>query len=297
MSYRQDKLDNGPRRSLPLQAIVTLALGHPAHLIGWGVFCFSMIFWWNFGAESDWITVFRFAAATESTQGRVTELEETNMSEGGSDDSPGTPIYRVTFQYREPGGEWLQTHGHTLGRQHTTGEEVEVEYLAKNPRIARIKGARVKPFGPWAALIGLLPIGALFTVLIGLGLGLRNLRVVRRGELVRGRLVDKSPTNTTINNRRVFKLTFEFLDRGGNAHRTSIKTHHPEKLEDDAEELLFYDPAHPEHACARDAMPGGVSVNADGSFRAVGPGRATMALLIPPLCLLPHVLVLMARTG
>jgi hypothetical protein len=114
---------------------------------------------------------------------------------------------------------------------------------------------------------------------------------------VRGRLVDKSPTNTTINNRRVFKLTFEFLDRDGNAHRTSIKTHHPENLEDDAEELLFYDPAHPEHACARDAMPGGVSVNADGSFRGVRPGRATMALLIPPLCLVPHVLVLMARLG
>lgn len=297
MSYRSAKHDSGTKRQLPVRAAYALAFGHPAHLIGWGVFGFTMIFWWVFGAESDWITVFRFAAATETTQGQVTEVTETNMSEGGSDDSPGTPIYRVTFQYREPGGQWLQSNGHTLGREHTGGEEVEVEYLADNPRIARIKGARVKPWGPWAALIGLLPIGAMFTVLVGLWLGLRDLRVVRRGELVRGRLVDKQPTNTSINKQRVFKLTFEFLDRNGNAHRTAIKTHNTGALEDDAEELLFYDPAHPEHACARDAMPGGVSMNADGSFRGMVSLRPLMALVIPPLCLVPHVLVYLSRLG
>lgn len=285
------------RPSISLVARMAVAFGHPAHLIGWLVFGASMIAWWTFGSQSEYITIFRFLAPTETTSGKIVEITETGMSEGGSDDTPGTPIFRIRYQYFEPSGEPLLATGHMLGQKFKLSQIVQVEYLQSNPRQARVVGGRIRSFGPWAGLVGLIPIGALTTMLYGLRLGWRNAALATRGRVTLGRLVHKEPTNTTINNRRVFKLTFEFIDANDNSQRTEVRTHFPEKLEDDAEEWIIYDPSNSERAFALDAMPGGVRFDSAGNYTGVSLQRLALVLLLPPICLLPHVLVVIVKLG
>ena len=62
---------------------------------------------------------------------------------------------------------------------------------------------------------------------------MRAIRLFKNGELTKGKLILKVPTNTKINEQTVYKLTFRFKDKLGNEFSVSDKTHLPDLLEYD----------------------------------------------------------------
>lgn len=286
---------SGPSRGIPPGAAVTIAFGGIFNGIGWGVFGFAMIFWWLFGTQADLASHFQFDERTRTTTGRVVEVTQTSYSEGGSKSTPGTPIFRYDFEYDLGDGVARRDTCYTRGQQHHNGAAVTVEYVLLSPPVARIQGARRKVFGAETLFVAIFPLVGLGLIAGGTLAGLRTLAVLRRGRLAMGRLVDRKPTNTTINKQRVYALTFEFNDDKGRPQRATIRTHHTHKVEDEAEERLFYDPQNPWRARMADLLPRGISVQPDGSLHFRG-GTLQLALAVglPLVVLVVHGLVAVA---
>ena len=141
-------------------------------------------------------------------------------------------------------------------------------------------------------LFGLMPIifplVGLCLMTVGLRKGIRGNRLLAIGHQTTGKLKSKVATSTKINNRTVFKLTFEFTAADGIGYEAVGKTHKPEKLEDEAEEPLLYNPILPSYVVMLDALPGSPRIDANGDIRAGSPVTALMCLAIPTVTVLGH---------
>ena len=150
--------------------------------------------------------------------------DKTSFSEGGSEHTDGTPIYahRYHFTYQGQSYEGVSYH---LGARLRRTSTVTIEFPAGRPERSRIQGMRTAPFGWPALFVVVFPlIGAGF-VLGTLWSGWNRVYLLKHGELRPGKLVDKQPTNTSINDQTVYKLTFEFETSLGQAAQTIVRTH------------------------------------------------------------------------
>jgi hypothetical protein len=282
----------GATRDVPLALRLSLTMGGALSFVGWGVFGFGMIFWWVFGATADISSWWVFSGDVARAQGHVTRIEQTNFSEGGGKNKPGVPIYRVAYTFLSADERSHSGYSYVVGGASQGAEGVvEVEYLPDDPATSRIKGWRRKPNGMGAIFVVLFPAVGLALALLGIVKGLRRARLLRVGRPAFGRLVDKQPTNVKINNRPVMKLVFEFKDEKGATHRAEARSHVPEKLEDDADEPLVYDPANPSQAQLLDELPGTVRIGAGGRIDGEHSLRGLLGLGLAVLVLGAHGLV------
>jgi flagellar basal body rod protein FlgC len=101
-------------------------------------------------------------------------------------------------------------------------------------------------------------------------------------------LKSKEPTSTRVNNRPVYKLTFEFRADDGGIYEVVSKTHLPHLLEDEAEEQLVYDPRHPAHAVMMDNLPGSPDIDEMGYIHSAGFRSGVLPLILPGLTMFVH---------
>ena len=66
------------------------------------------------------------------------------------------------------------------------------------------------------------------------------------------------------------------------------KTHRPEVLEDEEQELLLYDPSRPGYAVMLDNLPGNPRIDSAGDIRAGSAASALLVLVIPATALIGH---------
>lgn len=216
-----------------------------------------------------------FAGPLVTVEGRVLRLEPTNVRVNDRD------VVAVHFEY-QLGDRPHRGVSYTSTAAPAPESVVPVEVVRGQPRHARIRGLRTAMFPSFAAFVLIFPaIGAAF-VLVGLWLGARKVRLLRHGKLARGRVVDAQPTNTKINNQRVHRVTFAFVDGAGRERTAVLRTHRLHAISDQADELLLYDPAGP-GIVAWDLLPSRPEVDRDGHFEAVGLGRLVPVLLPPTL--------------
>lgn len=267
------------RKRVPLSTRLAVTFGGFTVQFGALFFAFGMIFWWVFGAQSDVTSWFHFMGDLSSTAGRVVSVENTGISEGGSDSSPGTPIYRVSYEYYA-GPVLFSGDCYGTGFSPEPGSVVTVEYVANDPAVSRIEGTRKSAIGFWGIFVAVFPAVGLAFMGVGLMRNARTARILKEGRLARGRLVAKEPTNTRINNRTVYRFTFEFEDESGASHQVSGRTHNTHLLEDDETERIIYDPGAPERGVLVDTLPGKPGVDANGSIQGVGV-RALVLMLLP----------------
>lgn len=273
-------------RSMPVSLAVAVAFGGVLPLIGWIVVGFTLIFCWVFVGQSDVASLYQFRGSLMNTTGQVTAVHETNSSEND------TTIYEYVFEYEISPGMPITDRCYTPGKKYDVGMQVPVEYVPQTPPVARIKETRKAPFGVAVLFVLLFPMIGFGLIAGGYAMGLRTLSVLRRGKFTTGRLVDKQGTNTTINNRRVYALTFEYTDDKGVVRRGTTKTHLTEAAEDNEAERLFYDPQNPETVRLVDLLPGKPQVNDKGEIEyAAGSGAFLRAVLLPGLVLGIHGLV------
>ncbi len=271
---------NRIRRVVPWSTRVVVLFGGGLAAMGWFFFAFGMIFAWIFGARGDYSSAFVMRGKLETTTALVTAVRDTHFSEGGGKHSKGTPIFACDYQFHHAGADHEGT-SYRRGGGAKTGDRVSVEFPAGRPDHSRLRGMRRAPFGPAVAFVFIFPALGLGFVLPALWRGWKNLGLLTVGEITTGRLINKEPTNMRVNNRVVYKLTFEFTDANGLKREAVAKTSLTEKLGDEGAEKMFYDPRNPAHATLLDNLPGKQALTERGELRGCSLGAVTWALLGP----------------
>lgn len=265
-----------PPRVVPVSSRLAQLFGGPFNLVGWLFFAFGSLFVWVFAPMAD-LSAFRFQGAPVMTEGRVTACTATNMSENKR------KVYKIAFVYAGPDGREASGASYTTDGCPSTGEAARVELGSGG--FARLEGYRGAPFSFWVLpFVSIFPTVGLCFAVFGFKEGRRRARLLEQGLLAKAKVAAKEPTNTSINNQRVWKMTLEFTDRSGVVRRADVKTEHPQLLEDDERETVLYDPEHPTDAAALDVLPGGVQAASDGTLEPAG--RSGWLSLLAPLAAL-----------
>lgn len=276
-----------PPRPVPLSLTVVNFFNGAAQ-IGWFVFGFGMIFFWAFAGNADFSAITFRGAIAEAT-GKVTRVADTGASQNEQ------TVYAHHYEF-SVAGERFSGKSYTSGGGPAVGDEVTIEYKESNPQRSRIAGARMAQFGPWAAIVTIFPLIGFVVLYFATRMGVRRNHVLRTGLFTTGTLVGKEPTNMTVNKRRVWELTFEFTDRTGRKCEAKAHSSDTDRLEDEAQEPLLYDPDDPTKAYVLDEAPARPKLDPDGQLEG-RPIAAIFALIIPGLVIVGHGLLLMIKVG
>ena len=263
-----------PPRPVPFLLRAQVLFGGIFSFIGWIFFAFGMGFAVVFGSFADVTSWYHFRGPVGTANGTVIEVKETSASENN------VRIYAYKYSFRAEGADY-EGVSYLPGRQHEPGEAVVVEYVEGNPALSRIRGMRRAEFGPWVLFVLVFPLVGFIFILVSLRGGLKANRLLTHGKLAWGELVSKEPTNTRINNRVVYKLTFEFQPEEGGHAQAVARSHMPEKLQDEKRERLLYDPFHPETAVLLDSLPASPAIDLTGNLQARSTVVAALTLLLP----------------
>jgi len=271
-----------PPRRVPL-SLMLVNLFNLFAQIGWFVFGFGMIFAWVFLGNADFSFV-TFRGPHAQSTGRVTSVEATGSSQNDQ------AITANHYEFSVAGSRFSGT-SYTNTDSKSAGDEVTIEYDEKHPERSRIAGMRRGQFGPLVMLVLIFPfIGALFIVFATLS-GFRRNHLLRHGLLSTGKLLGRERTNVTVNDRPVWKLTFEYLARDGQRHEATASTTDTARLEDEAQEPLLYDPARPSVAYVLDEAPARPQFESNGDLRG-RPLPGLLSAIIPGLVIFCNLLVL-----
>jgi hypothetical protein len=270
-----------PPRAVPLPLRLQVLFGGILNLFGWIFFGFGMIFFWAFAMNSDLTSFARFRGPLETATGVVVHSYATNASENKR------RIYGHEYAFEYNGRDY-QGVSYATGRQIPAGLSAQIEFPAGNPEVSRIQGMRRGMFGPAVVFVVIFPFVGLCFLVFGLRSGLRAAHLLGNGQLAFGTLASKVPTNTRVNNQTVYKLTFDFATDDGRRAQAVARSHQPHRLEDEARECLFYDPARPERAVLFDSLPGSPRITSSGNFDPEWTATALLSLLPVLLTVLGH---------
>jgi hypothetical protein len=274
-----------PPRRVPI-SLELASIFNGISQFGWLFFGFGMIFFWVFVGHADF-SVVTFRGDIAQTTGKVVRVEETGASENE------TAVMANHYEY-SVAGQRLSGTSYTTGADVSPGQEVTVEFAQGNPLRSRIAGMRRAQFGPWISFVGIFPLVGLLILYFAMKSGFRRAQLLRRGVLTTGKLIDKEPTNVTVNDRRVYELTFEFTARDGRRCEAKARTSDPSRLEDEHAEPLLYDPEETSRAYLLDEVPGRPEI--DGTGELVGhPMRAVLLMIVPGLVIGGHVLYFVTK--
>lgn len=263
-------------RSLPITLIVRSLFGGFLSQFGWLFFSFGMVFVWVFDAGGGVVEAIRFMGGTETVQGEVMASMGTSMSVNER------PVYRNDFRFELADGTEYRNISYQTGSFLDAGQSVDIEYLTRNPRVSRIVGLRTTPAGLGVVFVFLFPLIGAVLGSVGLRSGLKMMRLMSQGRLTRGTLLTKEATSTRVNEQPVMKLTFGFEDEYGETHHAVARSHRPERLEDEAMELVIYDPRSPADAAVLDELSCQPRVDPEGRFTATKHGIPTALYLLLP---------------
>ncbi len=169
-----------PPRPVPM-GVRCLLLSNVAAMFGGIFFLVGCVFTAIFGGATAPLSGMRLSMSHLETGGRLVGVVKTNFSEGGGEDSPGTPIYRCDFTFRLTDGREFKGRSFTLGHRYTAPANVTIEYYPGDPTISRIRGTRIAPFPPWALFVLVFPIVGLAVLVTSLAHGYRKIRLLRNG--------------------------------------------------------------------------------------------------------------------
>jgi len=276
-----------PPRHVPLSLRILNFFNAPAQF-GWIFFGFGMIFFWAFALNGDYSFI-NFRGPLASGKGRVTSVVDTSASENKS-------RVRASHYEYSVAGKTLSGTSYSTGAAPAEGDEVTVEYSPDNPGRSRIAGMRRAMFGPGVSIVSLFPFIGLVVLVPTTLLGIKRNRLLREGMLAMGTLTNKEPTNMTVNKRPVYKLTFDFAARDGRRYEAIARTSLTERLEDEAQEPLLYDPSNPAKAYLLDEAPARPQFEMNGELRG-RPAAALASLVFPVLVIGGHGLVVLFKLG
>jgi hypothetical protein len=269
-------------RVVPINTLIHVILGNTYSVIGFIFVAFSWIFCVIFIGSMD-TSSFSFSDDSPITQGIVSNIEETSSSENKR------RIYAYTFDYQANRRKYSDI-SYQSNSNVNVGDTVQVEYLADKPEVARIQGMRRSEFGMTVLFVLIFPIIGWIFAGLGIQKGLSFVKLLKHGELTTGKLISSEPTSTRINNRTVYKMSFEFTTKEGKKYNAVANTHLTELLEDEEREQILYMPDNPEKSTALDGMTGSPRLKNDNEWQAMDGGKALLYAIPPVIFVLELIL-------
>jgi hypothetical protein len=262
---------------------IPLLVGGATGFIGWFFLGFGMIFFWVFAMHTDPTARWAFRGELVSVPGTVIDTHDTHFRQG--EDGPSIYAYRYQFTYE---GQSYDGVSYREGAQAEAEVAVTVEFPPGRPERSRIRGMHSAPVPAFALFVVLFPLIGMLFVVGRWRSGWRSVRLLKHGSLAEGKLVSQEATGTTINDQRVYRLTFAFETDLGQQAQIVVKTHETQRLLDDALETLLYDPTRPSCGTTMDHLPGLPRIDERGQIAVHSTVGAYFALVLPALTLIGH---------
>ncbi|CAN1211359.1 hypothetical protein TUMEXPCC7403_14250 [Tumidithrix helvetica PCC 7403] len=195
----------------------------------------------------------RISDRDPQTNGKITEIISTNTKVNRQ------RIYEYRFTYSVQSQDFYGA-SYDVRNNLAQGDTVLVIYANTDPQISVIKGMSSSAMPIWVLFVVMIfPATGLGFLIFTCITGLKNIRLLEYGEVAYGKLLSSEPTSGRINNRIVYKMTFEFTV--SNEKRIAIaQTHKPENLRDERGERLVYDRGNPSNALLIDSLPAEVKL-------------------------------------
>ena len=236
-------------REISLWMKIMIWFSDVLNVIGLVFFLFSIPF----------VLVFVFLSSSSPTsfyendptvKGAISDIRSTNSSVNEE------TVYEYEYSYSTPdGGEHIGI-GYANGSELGVGDEIDVKYKRDNQELSEVDSLRDSEFPGWIGFIVLIfPLIGIAMLYFGTKKTINAIRILSYGEIAHGKYLTMEATNTKINNKTVYDLTFEFTAKDNNVYKTHAKTHKYQNLQDDEFEKLVYDRDDPENAVLIDALP------------------------------------------
>jgi Protein of unknown function (DUF3592) len=236
-----------PPRSVPFTVIcsamfgITGVLGAIFLISG---LCFTIVFTQGYRPIDD----VRIAVSQTTSQGVVTDVTQTNSTEND------VWVYQYDFAFTAKNGKHVTGRSYSTGERWSVGDRVTIEYVPEEPSIARIKGARSSLFAPWVLFVLVFPA-------VGAGMfgwtafsGLRQVRLLRYGEVADARILGRRPTNVEVNGAPVMAYSYEIRTKTGETFNGTAKSLPKEQIGDEESEPALYLPSNPGRSTLVDAI-------------------------------------------
>lgn len=263
-----------PPRAIPTSLRYRVLMGGVWTMIAWPMLAIGGFLSTVFVGNSELATWFRFATALATTEGVVVGSESTNMRHNSDD------VLLVEFHYSVNAQDYVG-RSFTQQRPPENDAVVTIEYAVNKPETSRIIGMRTAPFPAIAGLTLILPFIAVALLLIGYLSGSKKLRLMRDGSSAWGLLTDRHPTNSRINNRRVYRLTFSFVDETGTRRTATDRSHRNEFFDDKVTRHVLWDP-HSKECCIAELIAGKPKI-ANGAWQPIPSARLTLSFVLPAI--------------
>lgn len=218
----------------------------------------------------------------KSVEGIATGFVELDASEGD------VPVFENYYTFKSDAGMEYEGVSYATGQRVLKGDALIIEYPPGKPQHSRIKGMRRKTFSPLVTFVVIFPLVGLVFIFLGLKRSVRALKLLRRGILTKGVLISKTRTNTRINGRVVYKMSFRYKDNQGTEYIRTEKTPNPYFLKDQKEEKLLYLRSRPSYAIMLDALPASAVLNNYDLIESQPLLRVIFLMFIPAATIFGH---------
>lgn len=241
-------MGNPTFRHIPISTRLIILFWGFRSQFGWAFFGFGLIFFWAFATNAD-LSFSNDGEGMITVEGFASGCVEMDASEGY------ISVFENYYRFKSDAGDQYEGVSYATGQRVLIGETLFIEYPQGKPQYSRIKGMRRKTFSPIVMFVVIFPLVGLIFILFGLRRSVRILRLLRNGILTKGVLISKTRTNTKINGRVVYKMSFRYRDDEGTEYVRTEKTHIPYFLKDQKEEKLLYLRSKPSYAVMLDSLP------------------------------------------
>jgi hypothetical protein len=219
-----------------------IMFGNTIMIMGILFFLFGSIFPFIIGTQIDFKSAFASNADNVTTQAVITSRTKTDTRVNKH------RVYEYMYDFKTADGKTVSGTSFSSTSLHKEGDSVTIQYSQK--------GMSSSAIPIWVLpLTCIFPFIGLIFVIVSIRNGRKNIFLVQNGILTAGTVTKKERTNTRINNNYVYKVFFQFKSQDGSQQEAFVKTHKIDRILDEKEEKLVYDPNKPTEAMLIDALP------------------------------------------
>lgn len=277
---------NPAPRKLDIFAIVSIFFEGTLKQFFWLFFGFGSLLFWIIGSQADMSFLFYYGDI-ERSDGIIQHIEQTNYY------SNDEAVYKYFYSFTDKEGVFREDVSYSTSDYLDVETSVTVEYPEGKPYLSRIKGFRRSPFGPFGIIIIIFPGIALVFLYFSIRKSFKRLKLLKNGELAFGVLKRREATNTRINNKTVYKLTFQFLTKNDENIRFIEKTHRTDLIKDNDDEPIIYNSLNPKEAVHFYLINTIMIYN--GRFVSKSSVTALLSLIIPLLVIVENLLFIIFK--
>lgn len=280
-------MDGYEKRYIPLSIKILSYFRGFSSQFGWIFFGFGMLFVWFFVFNADLSSIFP-KKYDSKTSGFVIDSIPTSMSENSR------RIYKITFRFTDRNGkEHISSSFQNSPLQYN--KKVQIVYKSGNLSESKIKGSKMKPFGPMVLFVLIFPAVGLIFIFTGILHCFKVIRLLQYGIPGQGIFLDMKSTHTSINNRKVYKFRFQFTDRTGREHTLITRTHRTELLTGSKEKRLLYLPENPSYGIMIDLLPQYIKIDLNGNIEFSINRSSYSSLIIPAIAIISNSIIAYIR--